>query len=78
MFTKIIKVPKKATIYSKLIMLTIGGIQMKFLRWFLGIVVVFFLVSIIFSLGSSFINYLLIISSIVFIIDSLFIINKST
>jgi len=50
---------------------------MTFLRWLGGFVVVFWLMSVIFSKGGSLINVLLIIATIVFIIDVLFSRKKS-
>ncbi|WP_143152519.1 lmo0937 family membrane protein [Clostridium cavendishii] len=45
---------------------------MAFLRWLGGIVVFFWLLGLIFSIGGYFINILLVVAAIIFIVDLLF------
>lgn len=45
---------------------------MGFLRWLGGIVIVFWLIGLIFKIGGTFINVLLIIAALVFLIDFIF------
>ncbi|WP_461207088.1 DUF5670 family protein [Clostridium sp. DL1XJH146] len=45
---------------------------MTFLRWLGGFVVLFWLIGLIFKIGGTLINYLLIIAAIIFVIDALF------
>ncbi|GIM29467.1 hypothetical protein CPJCM30710_21330 [Clostridium polyendosporum] len=42
---------------------------MGFLRWIAGIIVFFWLIGLIFSIGGYFINILLVVAAIVFLID---------
>ena len=51
---------------------------MKILRWIFHIAVVFFLVSVIFKVGSNLINSVLIAAGVVFILDSFFLRKNST
>jgi hypothetical protein len=45
---------------------------MNFLRWLGGFVVVFWLIGLIFRIGGSFINLLLLVAALIFILDALF------
>lgn len=45
---------------------------MGFLRWLGGIVIVFWLIGLIFKIGGAFINVLLVIAALVFLIDFIF------
>ncbi|GAA0717418.1 hypothetical protein GCM10008905_03060 [Clostridium malenominatum] len=45
---------------------------MVFLRWLGGIVVLFWLIGLIFRIGGSLINLLLLVAAVVFILDILF------
>lgn len=45
---------------------------MTFLRWLGGFVLLFWLIGLIFRIGGGFINLLLIVAAVVFIIDALF------
>ncbi len=45
---------------------------MAFLRWIGGFVVLFWIIGLIFKIGGSFINILLIVAALIFIIDALF------
>lgn len=47
-------------------------IFMTFLRWLGGFVLLFWLIGLIFRIGGSFINLLLVVAAIVFIVDALF------
>lgn len=49
-----------------------GGINMTFLRWLGGFVVLFWLIGLIFRLGGSLINILLLVAALIFVIDALF------
>jgi hypothetical protein len=45
---------------------------MTFLRWLGGFVLLFWIIGLIFKIGGSFINLLLLVAALVFIIDALF------
>lgn len=45
---------------------------MTFLRWLGGIVLFFWIIGLIFRIGGGFINLLLLVAALVFIIDALF------
>lgn len=45
---------------------------MGFLRWLGGIVIVFWLIGLIFKIGGAFINVLLVIAALVFLVDFIF------
>lgn len=45
---------------------------MTFLRWLGGFVILFWLIGLIFRIGGGFINLLLVVAAIVFIVDALF------
>jgi len=45
---------------------------MTFLRWLGGFVVMFWLIGLIFSIGGSLINLLLLVAAIIFVIDAIF------
>lgn len=45
---------------------------MNFLRWLGGIILLFWLIGLIFKIGGSVINFLLIFALVVFVIDALF------
>jgi len=45
---------------------------MAFLRWLGGFVVLFWLIGLIFKIGGSLINILLLIAAIIFVIDAIF------
>jgi len=49
-----------------------GGVNMTFLRWLGGFVVLSWLIGVLFSIGGDLINILLIVAAIVFIIDVFF------
>ncbi|WP_251860870.1 hypothetical protein [Clostridium sp. Marseille-Q2269] len=42
---------------------------MNFLRWIISIILIFYLISFIFKLGTTFINALLLLAATIFIID---------
>lgn len=50
---------------------------MNFLRWLGGFVVFFWIIGLIFKIGGTFINLLLLIAVLIFIVDALFSKNKS-
>jgi len=45
---------------------------MTFLRWLGGFVVMFWLIGLIFSIGGSLINLLLLVAALIFVIDAIF------
>ncbi len=45
---------------------------MTFLRWLGGFVLLFWIIGLIFKIGGAFINLLLLVAALVFIIDALF------
>jgi len=45
---------------------------MTFLRWLGGFVVMFWLIGLIFSIGGSLINLLLLVAALIFVVDALF------
>lgn len=45
---------------------------MNFLRWLGGFVVLFWLIGLIFKIGGSFINLLLLVAALIFVFDALF------
>ena len=45
---------------------------MAFLRWLGGFVVLFWLIGLIFKIGGSLINILLLVAAIIFVIDAIF------
>jgi len=45
---------------------------MAFMRWLGGIVLLFWLIGLIFRIGGSFINLLLLIAALIFIFDTIF------
>ena len=45
---------------------------MTFLRWLGGFVVLFWIIGLIFSIGGSLINLLLLVAAIIFVVDALF------
>lgn len=47
-------------------------IFMTFLRWLGGIVLFFWIIGLIFKIGGGFINLLLLVAALVFIVDALF------
>lgn len=49
-----------------------GGVTMTLLRWIGGFVVLFWLIGLIFRIGGSLINLLLIVAAVVFIVDAVF------
>lgn len=51
---------------------------MNFLRWLGGFVVFFWIIGLIFKIGGTFINLLLLIAVLIFVVDALFNKNKST
>lgn len=50
----------------------IGGDFMSILRWIGGIVVLFWIIGLIFRIGGSLINLLLLIAAVIFVVDALF------
>lgn len=50
---------------------------MNFLRWLGGFVVFFWIIGLIFKIGGTFINLLLLIAVLIFVVDALFSKNKS-
>lgn len=47
-------------------------IDLTFLKWLGGIVLLFWVIGLIFKIGGSFINILLLVAVVVFIVDALF------
>jgi len=45
---------------------------MTFLRWLGGFIVMFWLIGLIFSIGGSLINLLLLVAALIFVVDALF------
>lgn len=45
---------------------------MSFLRWLGGFVVLFWLIGLIFRIGGSLINLLLLVAAVIFVVDALF------
>lgn len=50
---------------------------MNFLRWLGGFVVFFWIIGLIFKIGGSFINLLLLVAALIFVVDALFGRSKS-
>lgn len=49
-----------------------GGIIMAILRWIGGFVILFWLIGLIFRIGGSLINLLLLVAAIIFVVDAIF------